>query len=347
MRILIIKTSSLGDIIHALPVLEYLRQAEPSATIDWVVDEAFADLLSGNPLIDRLLLVAFRRWKKKPFARQTWQEVVAFVKELRQQHYDLIFDLQGNLKSGLVCAFSRAPVKIGFSRQHQQEWLNGLFTSRKVSFLPSDKNAAQRYLRIVSSPFSLPLESIEPRSDIHTSFDDDAYAQQVVELALGYPLILFHNGTTWTTKLWHADGWKQLADAVLLHYPQTVILLSWGTAEEHLLAEEIAAHLDNRSVLLGKMSLKQFVAVLKRVDLVVGGDTGPIHLAAAVGTPTVSFYRSTDGSLNGPLGRQHLIVQSPLSCTRCLRKACDRDEECRRSIKVDSVMNAIITAMDA
>jgi heptosyltransferase-1 len=346
LRILIIKTSSLGDIIHSLPVLEYLRQAAPAATIDWVVDEEFVDLVSGNPLINRLLPVAFRRWKKAPFAWRTWQEIVSFIKTLRQERYDLIFDLQGNLKSGVVCAFGRAPVKIGFSRAHQQERLNALFTNRKVGFLPLDKNAGQRYLRIVSDPFALPPESAVPHGDIYTSPDDNTYAQQIAGGAAGRPLILFHNGTTWTTKLWHAEGWKQLADALLLRYQQATILLSWGNAEERALAEAIARHIGDRAVVLEKMSLKQFVAVLKQVDLVVGGDTGPIHLAAAVGTPTVSFYRCTDGSLNGPLGKDHRIVQSPMSCTKCLYKACNRDEECRKSISVKAILTAAESSLD-
>ncbi|MDD2501562.1 MAG: lipopolysaccharide heptosyltransferase I [Geobacter sp.] len=341
MRILIIKTSSLGDIIHALPVLEYLRQAEPAASIDWVVDEAFADLVSGNPLLNRVLTVAFRRWKKAPFTRRTRQELVSFIKTLRQECYDLIFDLQGNLKSGMVCAFGRAPVKVGFSRAHQQERLNALFTNRKVGFLPPDRNAGQRYLRIVSAPFALPPESVVPHSNIYTSPEDDTHAQQMIGAAEGRPLILFHNGTTWTTKFWHAEGWKQLADALLLRYQQATILLSWGNKEEHALAEEIARHIGSRAVVLGKMSLKQFVAVLKRVDLVVGGDTGPVHLAAAVGTPTVSFYRSSDGTASGPQGSRHRIVQSPLACTRCFRTSCLRDDECRASITVEAMMSAV------
>src|SRR5512137_2577875 len=156
MRVLIVKTSSLGDIIHALPVLEYLRQASPGARIDWVVDEAFADLLSGNPLIDRLITVPLRRWKKSPLNMTVLKEIRALRTTLRERPYDLVFDLQGNIKSGLICAFSRAPVKIGFSRENQQERLNSFFTNRKVSFQPGDRNAAPRYLRIVSAPFDLP-----------------------------------------------------------------------------------------------------------------------------------------------------------------------------------------------
>jgi heptosyltransferase-1 len=341
MRVLIIKTSSLGDVIHALPVLDYIHQAAPGATIDWVVDEAFADLLSGNPLIGRLIQVAFRRWKKNPFSIPVLKEILVLRRKLREQPYDMVFDLQGNIKSGLVCAFSIAPLKVGFCRENQQERLNSLFTNRKVAFLPMDKNAAPRYLRVVSAPFSLPPESVVPHADIHTSREDDCYAGQVIEEASGRPAILFHNGTTWETKLWHADGWKRLADEILLRYPQATILLSWGSQKEYALAQEIARHTGNRAIVLEKMPLKRFVAVLKRVDLVVGGDTGPIHLAAAVGTPTVSFYRCTDGSLNGPWGQGHRIVQSPLACTKCLKKSCERDDECRRSIAVDAMLAAI------
>ena len=340
MRILIVKTSSLGDIIHALPVLDYLRQAAPGATVDWVVDEAFSDLLSGNPLIDRLIPVAFRRWKKAPLSMMVLKELRALRTTLRERPYDLVFDLQGNIKSGLICFFCRAPVKVGFSRENQQERLNSLFTNRKVPFQPADRNAAPRYLRIVSEPFDLPPESVLPHADIHTSPDDDRYAARVIKETAGKPVVLFHNGTTWTTKLWHAEGWKRLADEILQRYPQAVILLSWGNREEHDLAQEIARH-TSRAVVLERLPLKRFVAVLKCVDLVVGGDTGPIHLAAAVGTPTVSFYRCTDGSLNGPWGQGHRIVQSPLACAKCLRKSCERDEECRRSIEVDAMMAAV------
>src|SRR5512137_2007593 len=165
MRVLIVKTSSLGDIIHALPVLDYLRQAAPGASIDWVVDEAFADLLSGNPLISRLITVPFRRLKKGFLNAATLKELRALRGHLREQSYDVVFDLQGNIKSGLICSFSRAPLKVGFSRENQQERLNSLFTNRKVPFLPADRNAAPRYLRIVSNPFDLPPESILPHAD--------------------------------------------------------------------------------------------------------------------------------------------------------------------------------------
>lgn len=339
MRILIIKTSSLGDVIHALPVLEYLRQAAPGAVIDWVVDEAFSDLVSGNPLVERLLPVAFRRWKKAPFTAQTRQEVLAFIRELRLQRYDLVFDLQGNSKSGMVCWLARSRRKIGFDREHLQEKLNTLFTTEQVSFKSTDRNAVQRYLRVVSAPFSLLPDGLATHSDIATSAADDGFAERVLPTA-GSPLILLHTGTTWQTKLWYEDGWLELGQQLLQQYPSAILLFSWGNDEEKERAEQLAVGVGGRACLLPQLSLKQFAAVLKRCDLVIGGDTGPVHLAAAVGTPTVSFYRCTDGLRNGPYGTRHAIIQSPLSCTICMRKQCEKDGECRRSITSISLFKA-------
>jgi heptosyltransferase-1 len=339
MRILIIKTSSLGDIIHALPVLEYLRQAVPDVHIDWVVDESFADLVSYNPLIERVLTVAFRRWKKNPFALQTHQEILRFVHELRQQHYDLVFDLQGNSKSGMVCWLARSRRKIGFDREHLQEKLNTLFTTEQVSFKSTDRNAVQRYLRIVSMPFLLDPDAVQIHSDIATSAADDGFAERVLSTA-GSPLILLHTGTTWQTKLWFEDGWLELGQQLLQQYPSATVLFSWGNDEEKERAEQLAVGVGGRACLLPQLSLKQFAAVLKRCDLVIGGDTGPVHLAAAVGTSTVSFYRCTDGLRNGPYGTRHAIIQSPLPCTICMQKQCDQDEDCRRSITPTALFEA-------
>jgi heptosyltransferase-1 len=175
-------------------------------------------------------------------------------------------------------------------------------------------------------------ESKEWQSSIATSPDDDAYVERMMAaLPIGIPL-LFHTGTTWMTKLWYDQGWQELAELILSRHPDSVILFSWGNREEQERSERIAAVLGKHACVLEQMSLKRFAAILKRCRLVVGGDTGPIHLAAAVGTPTISFYRCTDGARNGPFGIHHDIIQSPLSCSRCMLSRCDRDAECRASI---------------
>lgn len=336
MRILIIKTSALGDIIHALPVLDYLHQVAPGVHIDWVVEEAFLELLSGNPLLDRLITVSFKRWRKSPVASRTLREVGAFRKSLQEREYDLVFDIQGNFKSGLICWLANSKRKIGFSRDNVQEQLNALFTDQKVALLPDDRHATIRYLRIVSAPFKIDPAGLTLTTDIHTAHDDEAAGQIVSQTGSG-PVLLFHTGTTWQTKLWHEAGWISLARNLLTRYPAATILLSWGNEPERETAIRIAQQAGRRVQVLERLPLKRFAALLKRVDVVVGGDTGPVHLAAVVGTATVSFYRCTDGSLNGPKGERHVIVQSPLACTKCLKKTCERNEECIGSITPEAI----------
>jgi heptosyltransferase-1 len=177
---------------------------------------------------------------------------------------------------------------------------------------------------------------------LHTHPDDDAFVETMIGHLHNRPLILFHNGTTWDTKLWSVPGWTALAREVLQRIPGAEILLTWGNEAERERAQLIRDGGGERVHLLDKLSLGRLIALLKRMDLVVGGDTGPVHLAAAVGTPTVSFYRCTDGSLNGPAGEMHRIVQSPLACTACLNKRCDRDDECSASITVAAMLDGIM-----
>lgn len=346
MRVLIIKTSALGDIIHALPVLDYLHKASPGIQIDWVVEESFQELLSGNPLIERIITVTFKQWKTFFLSRRTLSEIRTAKQHLQYHDYDIVFDLQGNIKSGCLCWLANSHRKIGFSREHLQERLNALFTTQQVPFRTEDQHAGDRYLRIVSTPFALAVSPLELTTDIHTSPEDDAAAHALMtSYSAAGPVFLFHSGTTWQTKLWHEQGWIDLATRVLAVFPTATVLLSWGNKDERDVVQRIWAGTGGRSIILERLPLKRFIALLKKVDLVVGGDTGPLHLAAAVGTPTISLYRCTDGSRNGPRGGRHAIVQSPLECTKCLRKSCDRDNECLLSITVDAMYDAVIAMM--
>lgn len=332
MRVLIIKTSSLGDIIHALPVLDYLHKAAPGIEIGWVVEEAFREVLEGNPLLRNLHVLSTRRWKKSPFSTRTRQEVTGLVRELRSCKYDIAFDIQGNLKSGVVEVLSGAQKRIGLPKQLLQESLNALFTTIKAPFLPADDHALPRYLSVVSLPFALDYHGLRLVSDIFTGSAENATATIFLAGLEPGRKILFHCGTTWQTKFWSPEGWGALGAWVTTRYPDATILLSWGNDGERSMARDIASRIGNRAIVCERLPLKGFTALLKQVDLVVGGDTGPVHLAAAVGTPTVSFYRSSDGSASGPRGERHVIVQSPLACTRCFKTSCERDAECRASI---------------
>lgn len=347
MKVLIIKTSALGDIIHALPVLDYLHQVVPGIVIDWAVEEQFRDLLEGNPLLSGLHIVRTRNWRKQPLSVDTIREVSALRQALLRARYDIAFDIQGNLKSGIIAWLSGARERIGFGSDHLQESLNALFTSRRIRQRPEDDHAGGRYLRIVSAPFDRDYQGMELSARIYTGAAEDAAAEAVVKGCGSRPVILFHGGTTWQTKFWSEEGWIELGRRICSGFPSAGILLSWGNEAERLAAGRVAAAIGSRARLLERYPLKGITAILKKVDLVIGGDTGLIHLAAAVGTPTVSYYRASDGSVSGPRGTRHVIVQSPLACTRCQQTACREDAKCRASITPEAIYAGVEKIMMA
>jgi heptosyltransferase I len=342
MRILIVKISAMGDVLHALPVLDYLKQASPGCEIDWVVEEAFADLLSGNPLISRLHTVRFKKWKRKPFSSATVKEILHARKGLAERAYDLAIDIQGNIKSGMVVWLSGCPRRVGFSRDAAQESLNALFINRRISLRSEDRHITDQYLRIAESSFDLKFSGLQLHTDICTLPEDDLVADELVKrYRASGPLFLIHTGTTWQTKFWHEQGWIELGRRIISSFPGSTLLFSWGNESERSAAERITAALGSQAVQLERLSIMRLAALVKKVNLVMGGDTGIVQLAAAVGTPTVSYYRASDGLRSGPRGAHHAVVQAPMSCARCFRTRCEKDVECRESITPQLLMQAI------
>ena len=341
MRVLIVKASALGDIINALPVLDYLHKAMPGIEIDWVVEEPFREILDGNPLLSTIHVVRTKVWRKHPFAAATWREIGALKENLRERDFDLVFDIQGNLKSGLICWLSGAGDRIGFVRDDLQESVNLLFTTRQVPLRRQDYHVTEKYLRLVSIPFARDFREMELTSTIATNPEDDDNAEALIATLADGLVFLFHYGTTWQTKFWSEAGWTALGKALLERFSESSILFSWGNEAEKAVVTEIAKEIGPGARVIDRYSLKGLAALLKKVDLVVGGDTGPLHLAAAVGTPTVSFYRASDGKGSGPRGSRHVVIQSPMHCAKCFRTRCDKDAECRESIRVEAVLEGV------
>ena len=274
MNILIVKMSALGDIIHALPVLDYLHKVVPGACVDWVVEEPFRDVLEGNPLIDRLLSVRTKVWRKKPLAAATRREIGELKAALREKSYDLLFDIQGNLKSGLVCWLSGAPNRIGFEKEVLQESINLLFTNRQVPLRKMDAHITDQYLRLVSIPFGKDYHGIALTSDIYTSPEEDAVAETLLATLDDGLVFLFHQGTTWQTKYWEEESWIDLGRKVLDAHPRSTILLSWGNEGERQAVMRIAAGIGSGARVIDRYPLKGLAALLKKVDVVVGGGYG-------------------------------------------------------------------------
>lgn len=345
MRVLIIKTAPLAGILAALPVLDYLHQAVPGVEIDWIVDEEFREVLEGNPLVSTLLTVPSDSWRKLPHALANVREVGALKETLIERGYKYAFDLEGTLISGLISRFSGAQDRIGFERNEVQR-SNLLFSMRRIPLRRQDSHVTQKCLRLVSVPFAKDYREMELGSTISTAAPDDHAAEALLATLSDGLVFMFDCSGECPTRLWTGEAWIELGRRVADTYPDSMILLPWEGDEERELVTAVARSVPGAR-LLEHYTLKGMAALLKRVDAVVGGDTDRVMMAAALGTPTVSFYRATDGKVSGPRGEHHVVVQSPIHCTRCMRTHCDKDVQCRSTIKVEALLAGIQSLFSA
>jgi heptosyltransferase-1 len=350
-RILVVKLSALGDVAHALPVIDYLGKTAPDAQVDWVVDRRFAGLLEGNPGLRRVIPLDLRRWKTEWTAGDVRREAADAVRSLREGNYDMAFDIQGNAKSGVVTRLSGAALRFGFDKGGVRESPNLLCTNRKVRSHPDDVHVTQKILRVVSAPFGgkVPARWTYPR--IITSDAAESRASQVLEELLPgtIPRLAIHAGTTWNTKKMDPDFWAEVARLLRGRFPRIGVCLSWGNEGEKEEAEEIRKLAEGATVVLPRLTLQELAALLKICGYMLGPDTGPLHIAAAVGAKTVSIYRGSDGRYAAPRGDGHRFLQAPLPCTACQikgDKVCERDAECRKSIPPEAATAAMTALME-
>jgi heptosyltransferase-1 len=337
--VLIVKVSALGDVVHALPVLSWLKSADPQMEIDWLVEESFAPLLDGHPLVRRVHRLATKAWRRQGWGASL-RGTLATVGSLRSERYDAVLDLQGNSKSGFFTLLCGAPRRYGFARGGVREWPNLLATNRKVRLSDADHHITERSLAVARAAFAGGHAPSAGPLPVDPAVREAVEARLRESGADCEPLAVLHYGTTWTTKLWPLEYWRELAPRLRGAFGLRPVL-TWGSDAELAAARAIAETCAGEALIWPRGALPELVALLARADLVIGADTGPVHIAAAVGTPTVSLYRVTDGRRNGPRGEKHIHLQAPLDCSPCLRKDCSRDAECGRSIPVARVLEAV------
>jgi heptosyltransferase I len=340
MRVLIIKTYPLAEVISTLPVLDYLHKAHSDIQVDWVVEDDFVEVLEGNPLVDSIIPVKGDEWKRGILKPGTIREVGAFKEAMARNEYDFCFDFEGTLKSGVIGRFATVKERIGFQKGEGADSGNLLFSMRRLPLRRQDRHVTFKCLRLASIPLAKDYSNFELGATVVTGPEDDLAAEVLLATLSDGLVFLFDCGADAQTKLWSEQGWIDLGQRVLDNFPETALLLCWESDEERELALRIAKAVPGARV-LDELTLKGLAALLKKVDLVVAGDTETVQLAAALGTPTVSFYRSSDGKSCGPRGERHIVIQSPIHCTRCLRERCDKDAQCRTTIKVDTVLAGI------
>jgi len=313
MRVLIVKVSSLGDVIHTLPAVTDAWRAKRGLRFDWVVEEAFAEIPTWHPAVDKVIPVAFRRWRKHLY--RTWRsgEFTAFKNNLQEKHYDLVIDAQGLMKSGIISRISKG-LTVGLSNRTIREPMATLFYN-VVYAVPWQQHAVERLRDLFSRTFNYVVD--------YKSCDYGIDTSRFMQGPATEKYLVFFHGTTWTSKLWPDQYWQKLARLAAAEGYK--IKLLWGSNEELERARTIAKASDSVEI-LSQQSLTDIARLLVNCQGVVAVDTGLGHLAAALSVPVISLYGASNPDLTGTYGRRQLHLQSQLLCAPCLQKNCSRKD---------------------
>ena len=309
MKILLIKTSSLGDILHVLPALTDAAAYFPEISVDWVVEKSFQEIPQLHKKVRRVIPLEFRQWRKNLFSAKTWKALGHFIKMLRQEKYDAIIDAQGLVKSAWLACVAKGP-SMGLDWASAREPFASLFYRHHVT-VNFQKHAITRMRELFAKTLHYPVPTTLPAALDKQDFIKPPAAPEAY--------LLFLHGTTWSNKKWPLLYWqslaRQAAEAGLTVY------LPWSTPEEQDMALQIQQHLSQIHI-LPPQTLSEMAAWIAHAKKIVAVDTGLGHLAAAFGTPTLSLYGPTNPAFTGAMGphQTHLVAQFP--CAPCLQKMC-------------------------
>lgn len=305
MRVLVVKTSSMGDVIHTLPAIEDAAKAIPSIKFDWMIEEGFQEIPAWHDSVDKVIPIALRRWRKSWLKAFLSGEIKLFLKRLREKKYDLIIDAQGLLKSAVPAKFARGTL-IGFDKASAREGIAAKFYDRDLT-VDKSLHAIERVRRLFSRSLGYEYQHTPPSVKLNLN--------PAQEDKKG---VLFLHGTTWPSKHWPDDSWLELGK--LLKEEGEAIYLPWATDQEKDRVEWLGKQLN--VPVLPKLSLTEIAGLMLRVKAVVGVDTGLTHLAALLDVQSIGIYGSTDVGLTGAMGIKHKNICSSYECSPCLKKTC-------------------------
>lgn len=334
-RFLVIRLSSLGDIVHALPAVAAVGEASPQAEIHWVVETRHAALLAGNPFVHRLVKLDTLGWRKKLTSVQTLRSLAQGVAALREVEFDAAIDFQGLYKSALIAWLSRARERLGFAEYWLREPAAGLLYTERVSphgcehVIQMNLALVERLVGRARAPtrWQFPL----PRTEA-----DERYVEQQLAALGSREFIVINPGGGWTSKCWAPENYAELIRRLENEFSGDILLT--GSPEEETLIRDIIQNSRSRRAKRFAATIVQFIALVRRAKLFLSGDTGPLHVAAAVATPVVAIYGPTDPVRNGPFSPADIALwnRGPIDYTRRTPKASYLP-----GISVESVLAAI------
>ncbi len=338
-RILVIKLRAIGDVILATPVIENLRRAFPDAQIDFLTEPPAASLLKHHPDLDDVLV--FERNYVDSKSGLAWlRENLAFFRELYRRKYDLVFDLFGNPRSAQFAWATRARYRIGYAFRGRQYAYNYRIPPRgdRVHEVQFNLDALQA--------LGIPVHTRDPR--IELSDIEEAFAERYWQASglTGSLVIGMNSSGGWYTKRWPLHRFAELGDR-LTEQLSCRILLLWGPGELQDV-QEIARSMKHQPIIAPQTDLLQLAAILKRLHLLISNDSGPMHLAAAMGTPVVAIFGPTRPDLQGPWGQGHRVARlEGLSCLGCNQTTCHiQTLDCMNRLEVDPVLQNAVEVLE-
>ena len=325
-RVCIIKPSSLGDVVHALPILSELRGIWPSSHLTWVVNAPFRDVLSGHPDLDELIIYERRG---KGIDRTGILGMADILGKLRHGRYDVAIDLQGLLRSALLVAATGARIRVGMADAREgSRW----FYTHRVDASRLGLHAVDRVLRVAAAFGAV---GCEPRFNLPIAEADSLWATQVLA-AVPRPRVILNLGARWLTKRWPPEHYAEIGRRLVSKFGGGLVAV--GASEDRSLVDALRRHIVPLGVLdlCRQTSLPQLAALSLEADLMISNDTGPLHLAAAAGARVLGIYTCTNPKLTGPFGPRATTVQSCVWCAPSFVKNCNR-LDCMTELTPDRV----------
>jgi lipopolysaccharide heptosyltransferase I len=312
-RIALIKPSALGDIVHSLPVLSALRTHWPASHITWVINRAYAPLIAGHPDLNAILAFDRRALRLGPVSAAL--ATLQFARQLRQERFDLVIDLQGLLRTGLMAWTTGARHRIGFANARESA---ARYYTHSVTVPDADDiHAVDRYWRVVET---LGMESLPKRFIVPINDGAQLQAAKLIG-GLPRPILAIAPGARWPTKRWPVANFAAVGKYIQSNFGGSIVLL--GGREDREISRAVLRLLPSSSIdLSGRTSLPVLAAVLDQADVVLANDSGPLHLAAALGRPVVAPYTCTLVRKHGPFGQLHRTSSAAIACHGSYLRTC-------------------------
>ena len=337
--ILIVKLSAIGDVVHTIPLLEVLRQNLPYARIDWLVEEEASQIIEGHEALDHIFVSRRKSWQRRFFRGEekgvVLKEVRRFLKELRSCRYELVIDLQGLFKSGILTGVSKGKRKIGFTGSREG---SSIFLTERPYVFDYDRHALDRYLTVAEylNCTNNSWRGAIPVWDSHQIRMDKIIGEELLQ---GERLIAINPMARWKTKLWKPDRFAVVADRLQRELSCQIIFT--GSREDRSTLDRIVGMMEGHAInLAGRTNLKELAYLYSKCRLMISTDTGPMHIAAAMGCPVVALFGPTAPWRTGPYGDGHRVVMGDVDCSPCFKKRCNH-LSCMNNITVEKVFDTV------